>query len=278
MKQKSLKERIELSGIGIHTGKKVQVSINPSTENKGITLCRTDLDSDYIVPVSVETALESAAGGLRQTAIKCGEGEVKTIEHLLAALHAFGITNAHIEIDNEELPALDGSSLEYVKAIKTVGTIDQADIEPIIIDKPICLDDSSIAMTVIPYDGLKVSYTLSYGHPDLRDQFLSLDVTSESFENDLAPARTFCLKEEADYLQSKGLGQGATTSNTLVFKKNLPVDNELRFSDEACRHKMVDLIGDLYLLGKPLRGHVITAKTGHAQNFLLAKTIHNVTK
>ena len=273
-KQKTLKDVISFRGIGIHTGKEVTVVIKPAPVNTGIIYTRVDDPDKPSVKVSVDCAVETTGSGLRQTAIKCGSHEIKTIEHLMAVLHVFCVSNAYIDIDNEELPALDGSSLEYVKALQKVGLTEQtAELRCVEVKEPLVVDLGETTTVVAPSDKFQISYTLSYAHPDLFDQFVKFTIDEKTFAEEIAPSRTFCLKEEADYLQAKGFGKGATTQNTLVYKNNKPVDNELRFITEAARHKVIDLIGDLYLLGHPVRAHIITAKTGHTQNFQIAKKL-----
>ena len=202
----------------------------------------------------------------RYSALKNKEALIYTVEHLLSALAGFGIDNITVEIDGDEMPGFDGSALEYVKALRSAGVVDlAADKEYFQIKEPICVSRNGASVMIIPADELKISYALEYPHPMLR-QSVTFTVTPETYEKELSSCRTFCLKEEADALLAKGLGQGASTANTLVFGSDGVVDNALRFSDEAARHKVLDCVGDLYLLGMPIKGHVFAFKSGHNLN------------
>jgi len=276
-KQKTIKESFTISGKGLHTGLSTSVTVKPATENSGIIVQRVNGTTKPQVKAVVDNIFDPALSGGRQTNLICGEHKVQTIEHLLSAFHAFGISNVLVEIDSDELPALDGSSLQYAEAITESGIVEQdAKQECLVIKEPVYVETAETSTVVLPYDGFRISYTLSYGNPALSDQFVMFDVTEETFLNELSPARTFCLKEEAELLQSKGFGKGASYENTLVFEDNQPVNNTLRFPDEAARHKVVDLIGDLYLLGCPLKGHIVTQKTGHAHNIALVQKLRTL--
>ncbi len=264
MKQRTLRQTVFLEGQGLHTGVRVKLAIHPAPENTAIHFCRVDLDPSLKVRAGVDNVRSDE---MRQTALVVGSGLVRTIEHLMAAFHGLGIDNALVEIDAEELPAMDGSSRDYVEAFLRTGLVEQAaERKWIEVKEPVFVDRGDQSLLILPSSQLVVSYTLSYRHKDLQDQFVSLTVVPEIFERDLAPARTFCLKEEAEYLLAQGFGKGANPKNTLVFENNLPVDNSLRFDDEACRHKIVDLLGDLFLAGGFIKGHVIAARSGHGLN------------
>lgn len=262
--QQTLREPVTFKGVGLHTGKEVEVTVRPGEPESGILFVRTDLDRSLRVEAVVDHTHSSET---RQTSLGVGRGTVHTIEHLMAVFHGLGIDNAVVEVDGEELPGLDGSGKEYAEAFTRTGLVSQpAERKYLEVREPVYLDKGDQSLIVLPAPHLTISYTLSYRHKDLADQFLSFRVLPEIFEREIAPARTFCLKEEAQLLQARGFGKGANLSNTLVFENNLPLENSLRFDTEACRHKMMDLLGDLYLLGKPLKGHVIATRSGHALN------------
>ncbi len=264
MNQKTLHESVQFSGQGLHTGKEVRVSVHPAEPDTGIVFCRVDLDQNLRVKATVDHV---SSDETRQTALVVGSGMVRTIEHLMAAFHGLGIDNALVEVDGDELPAMDGSSREFSEGLLRTGFIDQSAVRRWIeVKEPVYIDKGDQAIVLLPAPYLAISYTLSYRHEDLLDQFLSLRILPEIFERELAPARTFCLKQEAEYLLAQGFGKGASLTNTLVFENNSPVENSLRFEDEACRHKILDLLGDLYLLGAPIRGHIIATRSGHALN------------
>jgi UDP-3-O-[3-hydroxymyristoyl] N-acetylglucosamine deacetylase/3-hydroxyacyl-[acyl-carrier-protein] dehydratase len=269
--QKTLKESVCFEGQGLHTGGRVKLTVHPAEPDSGIRFCRVDLDPDLKVKVSPENVRSDE---MRQTALVVGGGIVRTVEHLMATFHGLGIDNAVVEVGGEELPAMDGSAKDFTEAFLRTGFQDQAVPRRWIdIKAPIFVDRGDQSIIVLPAPFLMISYTLSYRHVDLRDQFLSLTVLPEIFERELAPARTFCLKDEANALLAQGFGKGANVSNTLVFERNAPIDNTLRFENEACRHKIMDLLGDLYMAGGFIRGHVIATRSGHSLNMELVKAV-----
>jgi UDP-3-O-[3-hydroxymyristoyl] N-acetylglucosamine deacetylase/3-hydroxyacyl-[acyl-carrier-protein] dehydratase len=211
--------------------------------------------------------------GGRYSAIKKGDAIIYTIEHVLAVLAGLGIDNITIEMDGDEAPGLDGSALEYFKAFQSVGVVDLGTEKNCFeIKEPIAVSHHGASVLIVPADELRISYALEYPHPMLR-QTCTFTITPEIFEKQLSSCRTFCLKEEADALLAKGLGQGANHDNTLVFGPDGIIGNKLRFPDEPTRHKILDCLGDLYLLGFPIKGHVFAYKSGHVLNRSLLKKI-----
>ncbi len=271
MKQRTLKSQAAFEGTGLHTGRKVTVCVRPASENSGILFCRVDLAPGLKVRASIETVCSDE---MRQTAILVGEGRVRTIEHLMAAFHGLGIDNALVEIDGEEVPGMDGSALDFTKALIAAGFEEQsAERQFLKIDAPVYIDQGDQSIVILPAESFSISYMLNYQDADLPDQYLSLPILPEIFERELAAARTFCLKKEAELLLSQGFGKGANPTNTLIFEKNKPLMNTLRFENEACRHKMMDILGDLFLCGKFIRGHVIASRSGHALNVELVRKL-----
>ncbi len=271
VKQKTLGKSVFFKGQGLHTGGQVDFHVHPADPDTGIVFCRVDLDPNLKVRASI---VNCRSDETRQTALVIGKGIVRTIEHLMATFHGLGIDNALVEVNGEEIPGMDGSAREYVDAFMKAGLVEQdAPRQWIDVKEPIYVDRGDQSLIVLPAPQLSISYTLSYRHEDLRDQFLSLHIVPEIFERELASARTFCLKQEARLLQAQGFGKGANLQNTLVFEQNLPLENKLRFEDEACRHKMMDLLGDLFLCGGFVRGHVIATRSGHALNLELARKL-----
>ena len=269
MKQKTLKQSISFQGYGLHTGQQVELRIAPAHPGTGIVFSRVDLDPSLRVKASIENVRSDE---MRQTALVVGQGMVRTIEHLMATFHGLGVDNAVVEVNGEELPGMDGSAREFVEGILHAGIAEQeAERKWIEVSEPVYVDHGDQSLVILPAPYLAISYTLSYRHEDLRDQFLSMRILPEIFERELAAARTFCLKQEAEQLLAQGFGKGANLANTLVFERNAPVENHLRFPDEACRHKMMDLLGDLFLAGGFVRGHVIAARSGHTLNLELVR-------
>ncbi len=264
MKQRTLREPISFEGQGLHTGRLAKLRICPAEPNAGIVFSRVDLDPSIKVKAASD---QVSSDEMRQTALKVGAGRIRTIEHLMAVFHGLGVDNVYVEVDGEELPGMDGSSAGYVEAILKVGLLEQEAVRRYLtVEKPVFIDRGDQSLIILPAPNLMISYMLSYRHEDLKDQFLTMTILPEIFERDLAPARTFCLKQEAEALLAQGFGQGANLSNTLVFEKNEPIQNKLRFEDEACRHKILDLLGDLFLVGGFIKGHVIATRSGHALN------------
>ncbi len=271
MNQRTLKRPVSFEGTGLHTGRNVSVCVKPASAGSGILFCRVDLDPALRVRASFENVQTDE---MRQTALVVGNGLVRTIEHLMAAFHGIGIDNALVEIDGEEVPGMDGSALEFSKGLVDAGLEEQGAARQFLeIREPVFVDQGDQSIVILPAPSFSVSYMLSYRDEDLRDQYLSLPIVPEIFERELAPARTFCLKKEAELLLSQGFGKGANPSNTLIFEKNSPIANTLRFENEACRHKMVDILGDLFLCGKFIRGHVIASRSGHALNVELVRKL-----
>lgn len=272
-KQKTIRQEITLSGAGLHTGNPVTIRLKPASENAGITFIRVDLPGSPAIKVGIENIL-SDTGVPRCTTIGRNEVVIHTVEHFMSTLCGLGVDNLVIEINANELPGLDGSGMEYLKAIKNAGIIEQsAERDYIEIKEPIAVSHNGSSILIVPDQQFRVSYLLDYHEPLLRAQYFTTMVDSEHFEREIAPCRTFCLEEEARELRSQGLGRGANYQNTLVVGKNGVINNQLRFSDEFARHKVLDFIGDIYLLGKPIRGNVVAVKSGHTLNIELLKKI-----
>jgi UDP-3-O-[3-hydroxymyristoyl] N-acetylglucosamine deacetylase/3-hydroxyacyl-[acyl-carrier-protein] dehydratase len=272
-KQKTIASQVSLSGVGIHTGNKVNVTFKPAPASSGVVFIRTDIPGTSRIQANVGSFLASKFS--RRSSIGNNGAEVQTIEHLMSALSSLGIDNIDVEIDNNELPGLDGSAIKFVEAFEKAGIVQQEQEKYIhVIKEPISIEDGSSSITVVPAKEFKISYTLDYDHPMLEAQFLEICVNAGSFKAEIAPARTFCLEGEASELQNQGLGLGANYENTLVVGKAGVIKNKLRFKDEFVRHKILDLIGDLCLVGCPIQGHVIALKSGHSLNLKIAQQIY----
>jgi len=272
-KQKTIAGQVSLAGVGIHTGNKVNIVFKPAQASSGVTFIRTDIPGAPRIKADVRSFLATKFS--RRSSIGNNEVEVQTIEHLMATLSSLGIDNIDVEIDSNELPGLDGSAIKFVEALEKAGITEQEQERYThVIKEPICIEDGTSSITVVPAKEFKVSYTLNYEHPLLEAQFLEICVNAESFKTEIAPARTFCLESEASELQNQGLGLGANYENTLVVGKEGVIKNSLRFKDEFVRHKILDLIGDLCLVGCPMRAHVIALKSGHSLNLKIAQKIY----
>lgn len=277
-KQRTIQKEVSLKGAGIHTANPVEVIFKPADVDSGVNFIRTDLADKPLIRASVEYLLPQASS-LRRTSIGREGTEIHTVEHLLAALAGLGIDNIRVEINNNELPALDGSSCGFVEALIKAGIKEQEKARPYYsIKEPIFVEEDGSSIVAVPCAEFRISYTVSYEHAILKVQFLELTLNPEVFKSQLCRARTFCLEEESAELRQQGLGRGATYDNTIVLSKRGVIKNKLRFEDEFIRHKMLDLLGDLYVLGQPLKGHIIAVKSGHALNLKLLKKIEEQRK
>ncbi len=271
--QRTIAKEIKVSGVGLHTAGKVTMTFKPAPEHSGIIFIRTDLPARPVIKAAVDSLLYPFSSQ-RRTSIGADGVAIHTIEHLMAALSGLGIDNLIIEIDSDEIPGLDGSSINFIESLQAAGIHSQSGLRGYFsVKEPLAVEEEGSSITILPANEFKVSYTLSYDHPLLRGQFLEVALNEESFIKELASARTFCLEDEASKLKEQGLGCGADYHNTLVIGKNGVIKNKLRFEDEFVRHKMLDLIGDLSLLGQPLKGHVIAIKSGHMLNLKLLRKI-----
>lgn len=272
--QRTISKQADLEGMGIHTGKNIKVVFKPAPPNSGVNFIRTDIPDKPIISATISNLVDLSRRP-RRTSIGIGEVEIHTIEHLLAVLYGLEIDNITIEIDGSELPGLDGSAEGFVKVLKKAGVYEQDAVRSSFqIREPIWVGDEDSMLIILPDVNLKISYTLNYPTTNIKTQYRHLLINQEVFEKEIAPSRTFCLEEEIEYLRNLGLGKGASLDNTLVLGKEGIIDGKLRYEDEFLRHKVLDLIGDLYLLGFHIKGHVIGIKSGHLLNLRLLQKIH----
>jgi len=273
MEQKTIKRPIELSGVGLHTGIKVKLKFKPAPTNTGINFIRVDMKDSPMIKANIRHILDQDKSP-RRTSVGNGKVEVHTIEHLMASLWAMGIDNMIIEIDSPELPGLDGSALGFIDTLKKAGIENQGVPKKVYqVRTPIWIEQDGAMIMVLPDNQFRVSYTLNYEHPLLKAQYLSFNIDENTFENEIAPSRTFCLEMEVDDLKDKGLGKGANYENTIVVGEDGVIDNDLRYEDEFARHKILDLLGDLYLLGYGIKGHIVAMRSGHPLNIRLVDKI-----
>lgn len=272
-KQKTISSEVTLKGIGLHTSNAVNVKLKPAEVGEGINFIRVDLKDKPVIKAAIDNSVANSRSP-RRTSIGTDGFQIYTLEHFMSALAGLEIDNLNVEIDGNEMPGLDGSSLNYTEALLKAGIKEQEkERQFCVIREPIIVEEEGSSIMIFPSDEFKVSYTLKYNHPYIKSDFLELTINPDSFRNELAPARTFCLEEEAHELQRSGLGLGANYENTLVVGKDGVLKNKLRFDNEFIRHKILDLLGDLYLLGYPIKGHVIAIKSGHSLNMKLVKKI-----
>lgn len=270
-RQKTLAKPIRVDGFGFWTGQDVRFEFCPADENAGIRFIRTDRPEAPPIPARVEYRDRKP----RQTSLTYGEARVDMIEHVMAALAGAGIDNAEIRIDGAEMPGLDGSALPFFEAILEAGIAEQsAERSQTIVREAFRIGDDSTGLEIAPTgeDVSLYAYRLEYptpsdGRPNpIRPQSFEIRLTAEIFGREIAPARTFLLRSEADYLLSRGLCQRVSPKDVLVFDDDGPLENRLRFENEPARHKILDLIGDFALGGRPILGEFRATKTGHQQN------------
>lgn len=269
--QRTVANDAELTGIGVNSGEQVTLKIKPAEPNSGIVFVRTDLPGNPEIPARVEFAGDRP---FRTSLVKDGV-EVQMVEHLMAAFNGMDIHNAIVEISAPEIPGGDGSATAFCDLLKQAGAVEQPSPRPqCTVTEPICVRDGDASVTAIPgEDGLTISYTLSYPSPLIPVQHHHITLNGTNFRTDIAPARTFVLATDVDELKLRGLGRGASYKNMLVVGDEGVVENELRFEDEFARHKILDVIGDLYLLGAQLNAYVIAVKSGHALNRKLVEQL-----
>ncbi|MBI4586523.1 MAG: UDP-3-O-[3-hydroxymyristoyl] N-acetylglucosamine deacetylase [Planctomycetes bacterium] len=270
--QKTLAGEVHLHGIGLHTGCEINTTLTPAEVDSGITFTRLDLPGQPQVLASVENL-----GSLPQrTSLVKGEAVVQTIEHLLSCLYVLGIQNLNVALDGPEFPGFDGSALPIFEALRKAGVVEQKKkAREVSLRQPLAITDGNSSLIALRTTGpnLTVSYTLHYNSPYLEPQYFEIEVTEENFEREIAPARTFVLEEHVPMLRSMGLGKGANTQNTLVVGREGIIGNELRYKDEFVRHKILDLIGDLYLTGCRINARLLGTKSGHQLNVRMARLI-----
>lgn len=273
LKSRTLKTAASFSGIGIHTGQLVTMRFCPAPEGTGIVFKRVDLPGQPTVPASVEYVCDTA----RSTTIGIGPVRIHTVEHVLAALAAYQIHNLVIELNNIEPPVGNGSSDLFVNMIEEAGIQEQEGLFPIAqLQEPVAYSEGDIHLVALPHDHFRISYTLSYPETTaLKAQFRSFEITSETFKKEIAPCRTFSLYKEVSFLMDKGLIKGGSLDNAVVIDGDVVFSKEgLFFDDEMVRHKILDMVGDLSLIGFPFHAHILAIRSGHATNYALAKKLY----
>ena len=257
---------VDAAGVGLHSGVPVSIRILPAPVSTGIVFLRTDLEN-FSIPASWRhVARVSYATSLMRQGVL-----ISTTEHLLSVFYSMGIDNAYVEIDNLEVPILDGSGQPFVELIRAAGIRSYRKKRRFLrIRRPISVEDKGKRITILPADSFRLTCDIRFDHPMVGTQGLEMEVTPERYAAEIAPARTFGFEYELDQMRNMGLIRGASLENAVCFTRTGVLNPEgLRFPDECCRHKALDLIGDLALLGKPLLGHVIAERAGHAMHAAL---------
>lgn len=266
--QQTIKQAVSYQGIGLHSGEPVTMVFKPAPDNTGIVFVRTDIEG---MP-SVRAHIDNVTNTMRATTLENGDAKVFTVEHVLAAFSAMNIDNCYIEMDSPEPPVGDGSSAVFVDLILQAGIQEQKSLRQVYkVKKSHTIYDGHRFILIVPYDGYRVTFTSVNPHPLLGTQQCDFDVTPEYFKDHISAARTIGFVKELEQLQAMGLAKGGNTDNALVYDDETCLSVP-RFDDELVRHKALDVIGDLYLLG-PIEGHVIALKSSHELNSCLARSI-----
>jgi UDP-3-O-[3-hydroxymyristoyl] N-acetylglucosamine deacetylase len=258
--QRTIRRQISCVGIGLHSGNKVNLTLRPASADSGIRFRRTDL-GNHEVPATVQNL-----GGIQlATGLTNNEVAVETVEHLLAALVSVGVDNLIIELNSPEVPIMDGSAAPFIYLIHEAGVKKlQTPRKYLKILRPISISRGDKRIALFPSDHFKVTYSISYDHPLLRHQSRTLRITEESFAEEIAPARTFTFLKDVEMLRQNGLALGGSLENAIVLGETGVLNNALRFEDEFVRHKILDAVGDLALVGYPVIGHLVAHRAGHA--------------
>jgi len=273
--QNTIKEEIFMSGIGLHTGRVINMRLKPAPRDTGIAFIRTDREN-----VEIKAGVEFVADTTFATNLAYDGVRVGTVEHLLSALAGLSIDNVIVEIDGPEVPIMDGSAYYFTQKILKESIIArQAKIVSCIrILKPVVVMEGPRQIAVIPYEGTRITSSVHYNHPSVGEQKFSVDITESNFIKEIAPARTFGFLKDVRMLRSRGLAKGGSLDNAIVVGENGVLNKgELRFNNEFVRHKILDTLGDFSLLGCLMYGHIIAKRTGHTLNIKLLKKILSFT-
>ena len=276
LKQRTLSSKIRASGVGLHTGKKISLTLKPAPSNSGIVFKRTDIES-----APIKASLENVFDTRLSTSLSNNEIKISTVEHLLSALAGIGIDNAIIELDGPEVPIMDGSARPFVFMIQSAGIQEQSAAKKFIkIKKTIEVKQDEKWAKIEPFDGFKVAFTIDFDHPAFSEtsQSSEIDFSSVSYLSQVSRARTFGFAKDIELLRKNNLALGGSVNNAIVIDDYKVVNEEgVRFQDEFVKHKILDAIGDLYLLGHGLIGSFSAYKSGHhLNNLLLRELINNV--
>lgn len=273
--QRTIKQDIHCRNIGLHSGRKVGMTIKPAGVDEGIVFIRKDLPGE----VRIKADFESVRDTLLATTIGLNGATVSTVEHLLSAFCGMGVDNAIVEVDAPEIPIMDGSALPFVELLKDVGTEIQGKCKKmLVITQPVSVSDADGNAMLLPSPEFKITYKIDFKHPLIGEQTYHMTFSDVTYEKDICAARTFGFLKDVEYLQAKGLALGGSLKNAIVLDDQRVINKEgLRCNDEFVKHKILDAIGDLSLLGMPIIGHFIAYKSGHRLNNLLLRELmaHN---
>lgn len=269
--QQTLANPVGCSGVGLHSGQHVSLTLRPAPPDTGIVFVNTNGHDGAFLAASVENLVPTELC----TAISGNGFQVKTIEHVLAALAGLNVDNVYVEVDAGEAPVMDGSSAPFIRLIRSAGIVSQKRRQPYLkMTRPLEVVDGSRRVRIEPSATPRITYTIQYDHPLIQRQTYSYEHSARAFESDIASARTFGFLQEVEALWARGLGRGGNLDNTVVLSSDgILNESGLRFANEFVRHKVLDLVGDFSLLGLPFIGHLIADRSGHALHTRLVKQI-----
>ena len=273
VRQRTLKNPVQATGVGLHTGEKVFLTLKPAPVNHGIVFRRTDLEP----PVDVAAEAHRVNDTRLSTCLEQDGARVATIEHLMSAFAGLGVDNVLVELTSPEVPIMDGSAGTFIFLLHSAGIVEQSQPKQFIrIKKPVEVHDGDKWVRFEPYDGFKLTFTIDFAHPVFANskQNVTVDLGEHSYIKEVSRARTFGFMQEVEYLRSQGLARGGNLDNAIVMDEYRVINPDgLRFEDEFVRHKVLDAIGDLYLAGHPVIGAFSGHKSGHALNNALVRTL-----
>lgn len=265
--QRTIRRQVEAEGVGLHSGTSVRLTLSPAAPDTGVIFRAPD---GTLIPAVIDRVVD----GHFATTIGAYGVKVRTIEHLMAATAAMGIDNLLVDVSGNELPAMDGSSRPFVELLASAGRVSlPATRRPLVVEEAVRVDEGTRWIQVLPAESFRISYTLDHDHPAIGLQVASFVVTEDVFAEQIAPARTYGFLRDMGVMRKNGLALGGSLDNAVVVGKRSVLNDTLRYPDEFVRHKILDLIGDLALLGRPLVGHVIARNGGHALNHQLLTAI-----
>ena len=273
IRQRTLRNSIKATGVGLHTGEKVLLTLSPAPVDTGIVFRRTDLNPVAEIPARADLVGETTLS----TCLIYNDARVSTIEHLLSAMAGLGVDNAYVDVTAPEIPIMDGSAAPFVFLLQSAGLAEQhAPKKFIRVKREVTVTDGDKSATFLPLEGFKISFGIDFDHPVFRHRAATteIDFSTTSFVREISRARTFGFVEEIEYLRSKGLARGGSMDNAIVIDDYKVLNNDgLRYEDEFVKHKVLDAIGDLYLLGYSLIGEYQAFKSGHALNNQALRTL-----
>ena len=273
IRQRTLKNVIRASGVGLHTGAKVLMTLRPAAPNTGVVFRRVDLASPVVIPVSAELVGDTRLC----STLDNGRASVATVEHLMSALAGLGVDNVYVDLDGPEVPIMDGSASSFVFLLQSAGIEAQNAAKKFVrIKKTIEVVEGDKWVRFEPFDGFKISFTIDFKHPvfEKSGQEITLDFAHTSYIKEVSRARTFGFMQEVEWLRANGLALGGSLDNAIVMDEFRVLNNDgLRYEDEFVKHKVLDAIGDLYILGQPIIGAFYAYKSGHALNNRLLRTL-----